>query len=401
MEGTRMRAMADLRTFITDSEGKSGTLWCRGMAGTGKSSLMASLYGDLTSRAKIRCSSTVFIRYDRNIRADPSKIISTIARFLCDAVPFDVCCAISRAIETNPWVVKMSISSTKDQFSQLLQQPLRSIAGLARRGPLVVIIDGLDECGDVPEEILQVLAEGFGQDLHFVRLIIASRPLERILNAFTGRVTEQKLPVINLDASSKDVDAVGDIHKYVISRFCDIYNSMSDDGKFHTWCDDFGVVDRVAEQARGLFIWAVTVCNFIADSACESRVNAVLGNEKNSIHPLTNLYQTTLNVIVGENTGDSNKDLTEDIHAVLAVLVRAGRPKHLKILEKEIHLSRSDSKSGPPVLSILAKLFSVLQLTDQNMIQPIHQSFYDFLKDESQRGSKWYIGAKAGAEHGQ
>ncbi|KAK0229531.1 hypothetical protein EDD85DRAFT_850740 [Armillaria nabsnona] len=379
MPGTRIRAIKFLRTWIDTRI--SNTLWCRGMAGTGKSSLMATLYGDLTSRAIIPCSFAAFLRYDRNIPAESSGLIINIAYSLCKS-SYDLRRAISQVIEEKPWVLKMSTTSAKEQFRLLLQEPLRSIHELTDRGPLVVIIDGLDECA-VPRDILPVLAEGFGQDLCFVRLIIASRPLEHIQNVFNA--TKPPIPSINLDPST-DVDADRDIQFYIDSRFYDIYEGLpsDDSSEFRHQCEALHVVDRLTDQAKGLFIWAVTVCDFISEFPCESRLKMLLDDRAIAIDSLSTLYRTALGAIVSENSR-KDMDLREHIRNVLATIIAAGGPIHINTLNKAVR-----RPGGLSVSYVLNKLRSVVQVSE-NMILPVHQSFYDFLQDLDQCGDEWYI----------
>ncbi|KAK0493883.1 hypothetical protein EDD18DRAFT_395880 [Armillaria luteobubalina] len=379
MPGTRRQAIKYLHTWIVT--GLGNTLWCRGMAGTGKSSLMATLYGDLTSRAIIPCSFAAFLRYDRNIPAESSSLISNIAYSLCKS-SYGLGRAISQVIEEKPWVLRMPITSAKEQFRLLLQDPLRSIHGLADRGPLVVIIDGLDEC-IVPRDIVPVLAGGFGQDLCFVRLIIASRPLEHIQNVFDA--TKPAIPIIDLDPST-DSDADRDIQLYIGSRFHDMYEELpSDDSReFRHQCEALHVVDILTHQAKGLFIWAVTVCDFISEFPCESRLKMLLGDRGIAIDSLNTLYRTALGAIVSEN---SRKDpiLREHIRNVLAAIIAAGGPIHVNRIDRAVHRPGNLSVSY-----VLNKLWSVIQLSE-NTILPVHQSFYDFLQDPEQCGDEWYI----------
>ncbi|SJL11657.1 uncharacterized protein ARMOST_15063 [Armillaria ostoyae] len=291
---------------------------------------MATLYRDLTSRAIIPCSIAAFLRYDRNIPADSSSLIINIAYSLCK-LSYDLRCTISQVIEEKPWVLKMSITSAKEQFRLLLQEPLQGIHGLANRGPLVVIIDGLDECA-VPRDILPVLAEGFEQDLCFVQLIIANRPLEHIQNVFNA--TKPPIPSINLDPST-DVDADRDIQFYIDSRFHDIYEGLpsDDSSEFRYQCEVLHVVDRLTDQAKGLFIWAVTVCDFISEFPCESRLKMLLDDRRIAIDSLSTLYHTALGAIVSKNSR-KGIDLREHIRNVLYAIIAAGGPIHINRLNK-------------------------------------------------------------------
>ncbi len=65
------------------------------------------------------------------------------------------------------------------QYDALLGGPLKTVPGLVKERPLVIIIDGLDECSDIIEkqdlalDTFTALSKGF-QDLTFMRLVVFS-----------------------------------------------------------------------------------------------------------------------------------------------------------------------------------------------------------------------------------
>ncbi|PBK81364.1 hypothetical protein ARMGADRAFT_976527, partial [Armillaria gallica] len=77
MEGTRIETINYLMDWIAECNG--GMLWCSGLAGTGKSSLVGTLYQLLTVHAGGRNRLGAFIRYDHIAYRDTSHLITTIA----------------------------------------------------------------------------------------------------------------------------------------------------------------------------------------------------------------------------------------------------------------------------------------------------------------------------------
>ncbi len=75
------------------------------------------------------------------------------------------------------------------QYDGLLGGPLKTVPGLVNERPLVIIIDGLDECRDIIEkqdlarQAFTALSKGF-QDLPFMRLVVFSRHVEPITEMF-------------------------------------------------------------------------------------------------------------------------------------------------------------------------------------------------------------------------
>ncbi|KAK0439450.1 uncharacterized protein EV420DRAFT_1174949 [Desarmillaria tabescens] len=404
MKGTRVQAIGVIENWIDGRNG--GTLWCRGMAGTGKSSLMATLHERFTIRASGRlvnedavgldkraCAATrgaclaAFIRYDRSTARSTTAdkliyttdtLIPTIAHSLCGMNP-DIRAAIADVVKDNPSAAKMSPSSAEEQFRLLLQQPLTGIRGLENGPSLVIIIDGLDEC-ETSKEMLSVLAKGFGPDLPFMRLIVSSRPLGYIVDAFKAAVP----PITELDLDPSSEEADQDIRFYIDARFRDIYK-MSPSTGFQSLCEKLRAVGNLTNQTQGLFIWAVTICNFIAELPCESRLRKLLNTQKVAIDPLTTLYRKALDAIVSENT--DSMDLKKYIHDVLAFLVAFRIPVHVQTFDELV----AREPDGPEPSYVLKMLGSVVQISGENMIQPVHRSFFDFLQDEEKCGAIWYV----------
>ncbi|KAK0458661.1 uncharacterized protein EV420DRAFT_1216694, partial [Desarmillaria tabescens] len=75
--GTRVEAINYLMAWIAECSG--GMLWCSGLAGTGKSSLVGTLHELLTVHLKTRKRLGAFIRYDRVEYSDASHLITSIA----------------------------------------------------------------------------------------------------------------------------------------------------------------------------------------------------------------------------------------------------------------------------------------------------------------------------------
>ncbi|KAK0437889.1 hypothetical protein EV421DRAFT_1674762, partial [Armillaria borealis] len=251
-----------------------------------------------------------FIRYDRTeYRHKSSELIMSIAYSLG---MFDqrIGNAIAKALAACRAAAKMPVSEARNQFRLLLQEPLETIPELQDEGPLVVIIDGLDE-SDMSKELLELLADGFGPTLPFMRLIVSSRPEERISRVFKHRQQVHPFP---LDTSSDEVKH--DIRHFIQQRFASI-----EDKSVWGIYNEQDVVTWLAERASGLFIWAATVCSFLCNFPGSQRLKVLLETTipADAIAALTILYQTALDTIVSEISG-TKEDVQRCIHAVLGAL---------------------------------------------------------------------------------
>ncbi|KAG7441293.1 uncharacterized protein BT62DRAFT_955983 [Guyanagaster necrorhizus] len=383
LQGTRLRVIDEVMTWIERCDG--GTLWCKGMAGTGKSSLMGTLYEQLVIRSGSRSRLGAFIRCDRKEFSNSSKLITTIAYSLC-MFDDDVASAISHAVQRFRWVSEaVPSSSIRDQFRVLLQEPLISVPNLSKEHPVVVIIDALDECSEISRDMLGILAEGFGSMLPFMRLIVSSRPIESITRVFQ---TQKTMTLITLDTSSEDV--IRDIRLYVDVQLNVIYKDQllnNDAGAFQNVCESQSAVEKLSERANGLFIWAVTVCSFLAEFPCESRLRELLNAKTSQIafDTLTALYRTTLRVMVSGKL-EKDKDIRCCIRGVLGALIVVPGQVTIRMLDDLVFLP-----GDPSAEVVLAKLRSVVHVSPQGQLQVIHQSLYDFLTDQTQCGEEWHI----------
>ncbi|KAK0437162.1 hypothetical protein EV421DRAFT_1075347 [Armillaria borealis] len=378
MKGTRVATINYLMDWIADCNG--GMMWCSGLAGTGKSSLVGTLHQLLTVHAGGRNRLGAFIRYDRIQYSDASHLITSIAYSL-GMYDTRIGTTISTVLRRNRAVLSMAASSAGDQFRILLQEPLESLQDLANEGPLVIIIDGMDE-GDASEEMLAVLSRGFGRKLPFIRLLVFSRPTESISLVFT--TPNSAVTRFALDKASVEVNK--DIRYYIQARF----NAIPSDVAFEKACKELDAIDGLAQRASGLFIWAATVCLFIKEFPCINRLRVLLSSDVpiHTTDSLTTLYKTALDTIVSEFPG-RNDDIKKCVLAVLGAVIFARTPPGMKPKYLNIVLSPED----PNPRLVLAKLGSVLQTNEESggFIQLIHKSFDDFLTNPSRCGERWFI----------
>ncbi len=374
--GTRVETINALMSWIAEYD--VDVLWCSGLAGTGKSALVGTLHNLLCLQMSGHSHLAAFIRYDRTEYRNSSGLIMTIAYSLGT---FDqrIGDAIAKALTTSHAAIKMPASESRTQFQLLVQEPLETIPELQDEGPLVVIVDGLDE-SDVSTELLEVLADGFGPKLPFMRLIVSSRPEEKISRVFKKCRHVHPYP---LDTSSDEVKQ--DIQYFIRQRFAGI-EDKSIWGRYN----EQDVVTLLAERASGLFIWAATVCSFLCDFPSLQRLEALLETTipADAMEALTILYQNALKTIVLEVSG-KKEETRRCIRAVLGALIVRKGPMTVPMLP-ELVLQERD----PSAQFIISKLGSVVQADKDGSLELIHKSFDDFLRDHSRCGDGWFIDVK-------
>ncbi|PBK68558.1 hypothetical protein ARMSODRAFT_975952 [Armillaria solidipes] len=378
MKGTRVETISYLMSWIADCSG--GMMWCSGLAGTGKSSLAGTLHELLTVHAGGRNRLGAFIRYDRVEYSDASRLIARIAYSL-GMHDNRIGTAISEVIHRNRTVLSMPES---ELFRLLLQEPLERLLDLTSEGPLVVMIDGMDE-GDASEEMLDILSGGFGPRLPFIRLLVFSRPTEAISHAFNA---SSAVTTIVLEATSENVSR--DIRFFIGYHFSGMFASLSArnvSNDLQEFCNMFRAVDGLSKRASGSFLWAATACRFVGESPSIARIVALLSIAvpADAMDALTALYRTILDVIVSET--DDEEVTRESVYDVLGAMMVQGAPEGMtaKALDTLVF-----SPNEPRAHRVLARLGSVIH-ESIGYYQFFHTSFSDFLQDKSKCGTEWYI----------
>jgi hypothetical protein len=171
---TRRNTINDIMAWTADdsTEAKK-VLWVYGLAGTGKSTLSSTIAQNMHSLHRL--GAFFLFNRDKPLR-DSRTLIRTLAYRLAD---FDPCfrAAISPLVKQDS---NITIASLEYQFQNMLIYALKSVEW--SRGPIVLIIDALDECGREADrkDLMQALSRGFSDLPSFELWLLAGR--SQILN---------------------------------------------------------------------------------------------------------------------------------------------------------------------------------------------------------------------------
>ncbi|KAI3608465.1 nacht and wd40 domain protein [Moniliophthora roreri] len=382
--GTRLESLLYLRKWAF--EGEESVMWLSGIAGSGKSSLMGTLY--TTARNMGHTSRLgAYIRFDRAEYTDPSVFVRELA---CQLAEFDerLGQAVAKALQQSPRVPVELLT----QFKEYIVDPLQSVPEMHDEGPIFVLIDALDECDrdnakrEFRAQLLKLLrAKDLLKLLPFLRILIASRPDDDIRVAFDGR---EHVLQHTLDPSSPETKR--DIAHFLRVKLADERFSALDQKKKSQ------AVERLSERASGLFV---------AEDV-EARLDTFLGVKaaKDIPHALEILYQTALDALVDED----GVDIKEQIKTVLGLILAANQrsffweskyPITIEILNGLVQSSGVGVTLGSPdncspkhfnVQSVVRKLGSVLIDDGARGLRLMHQSFDDFLMWDDP-GNPWFV----------
>ncbi|KAF7972465.1 hypothetical protein HWV62_17878, partial [Athelia sp. TMB] len=372
LAGTRVDAINMIMKWYSDeSSERKNAMWLHGMTGAGKSTLSTTI-ANMMGRADGLDLLGAFFFFDRSVtERKPSTLIRTIAYQLAefDAV---IGARIQQVIEKIPGIAEESLST---QFSKLLSsEALGDIPW--SRGPILIIIDALDESdvGDERTRLLEVLSGGVSNLPHFIRLLIVSRPERDITDYLTNDIVRREELRVDPETNGADIAAfirsrLKEVRDRNIRYFPDALKSWPDD-------DD---VSGLVNLASGHFIWAHTACRMIGtDGNPKDNLEDLIKHLNTSDDSFTGLYQlykTALNSAIRWD----NRRSCDQARDLLGAVICAQVPLSCDAID-ELLGQRSSS------LQTVASLGSVLSGSETGPIQIVHTSFYDYLSLHSTTG---------------
>jgi hypothetical protein len=224
----------------------------RGSADTGKSAVAQS-FGDSCEEAKRHGASYFFFRVAG--RSKSETVVPTIAFQLATMVP-EYRTLVGHQLADNPLLLR---KSPPVQFRELIVEPFAAIQRLSPRQPIVIILDGLDECEgkSAQLEILEMVTNVVRSSSSLpLRWLIFSRPEAHLKNAFSLNSECGREELIINDECRENVE------RYVKDRLVQIKSSYKD-----VIPSEWPSKDNLRElldAVSGLFVFASTCLNFIS-----------------------------------------------------------------------------------------------------------------------------------------
>lgn len=237
-------------------------LWFHGSAGTGKSTVAASLVSNLA-------------KMNRPVHSiatnDPATLWRTIAFDLARSNS-----VIAQRVAENVKVgnVDPMQADIESHFSYLILDPLMKfngeVGGIQGMRFPVVIVDGLDECGSdsnqsAQQKILMATLTRWSYLPSSFKLVVTSR--DEVPPVFRNICHH-----VNFD-NSGPVSADRDIRSFFERNFAQIVTSSQ--SLPHSW-PYTSVIDNLTLRAAGLHDWAVAVIEFVRRGPPEGQLDLVL-----------------------------------------------------------------------------------------------------------------------------
>ncbi|KIM86469.1 hypothetical protein PILCRDRAFT_327664 [Piloderma croceum F 1598] len=371
LPGTRLDVIKFISDWVADPRREQNILWLHGVAGSGKSALsmtVANLYQELG-----RLGAYLFFSRHVAERSTPSAIIRTLAHQLA---LFDsrIGRAIAAAIHEMPDIIQ---SPGRLQFLKLLNEPLGSNHDIQSEGPIVIVLEALDECGSAEARclLLEVLAEQFAKLPSVFRVIITSRPEYDIRHYF---LSNKNILPCKLDITSRSTH--NDIETFIQHRLRKVVQKNSLQLP-NDWPGNR--LHALVQRAAGLFVWASTACRFVDAYDPEQRLNALLQPDVtcDAEAALDKLYATAL-----ESAGEwTDIVFTADFRTIVGTILVIKNPLSAAAL---VDLLPFDGHRSPQFA--ISRLGCVLY--NNAIIRILHPSFADFLSNKMRcKSDVWFI----------
>jgi len=185
-----------------------------GAAGAGKSAIAHTLAELCEHRGWLVASFFFWKKADE--RNNVNRFVAIIAQQVAQAIPASRE-LIEAAVDYNPFVFQKSIDV---QLSKLVIEPLQQLSSagiMFDTSPLVIIVDGLDECQctDIQSGLIKSLTAGFCGVSFRIRILMASRPEVYLKSTFNSSVR----PHLARLALSDEYSSEKDIYRFLKDSF--------------------------------------------------------------------------------------------------------------------------------------------------------------------------------------
>ncbi|KAK1233342.1 hypothetical protein PQX77_003507, partial [Marasmius sp. AFHP31] len=426
LPGTRKEVIRIIWEWILAKGKELPICWLSGTAGVGKTAIAITI-AKKCEREGCLVSSFFFFRSDPR-RNSPSALVHIIAHGLVVNNPS---CRVSihQRISNDPTILGARI---EEQFQELVVKPCRPQTlippqKLSRRQdssqrqtrskrirkPVgkralaeqedpdqqgstkqteianLVIIDGLDECGDeqTQKRVLSMIQSAFDDSPHFpLRFLICSRPEAWLKEAFATNRLSKLSKFILLNDQFRPAE---DIMRYYCHQFREIVNSPKyDQVPFPNPWPTEEVLETLVAKSCSQFVYATTVSRFIAhaDNDPMDQLHLVLKSTPNS-QPGASPYQeldVLYNTILSANP---NPDKVRPILTVIVVLSGLELKTWERLLPTPASIELILGLPSGQVALRLRGMHSVLNIRGRdNEITVHHTSFREYLLDRTRSG---------------
>lgn len=352
-------------------------LWLKGMAGTGKSTISRTIARSLAARGLL--GANFFFKRGESDRSSVNKLFTTLA-FQLSVGNGRIAQQVIAALKSDP---ALPNKATRDQFDKLILEPILLAYQGHEKGTLVVILDALDECENQNDarNVIHLFSQSRSLPSLKLRVFITSRPEVMIRLGFNEVTGNYRILDLS-DAPTITVEQ--DIARYFtieLARIRREYNvRVAEDRRLdEDWPGQNRARDLI-EMAIPLFIFAATVCRFLAEVRWEPDEQLVKILNYRALSQLSKLDATYTPVLDQLTEGLSQPEVDEvigDFREIVGSIILLESPMTTLALSKILEVAKRRIDRS------LDLLHSVLSIPEsaETPVRLLHISFRDYLID--------------------
>ncbi|KAG8920783.1 hypothetical protein FRC02_000699 [Tulasnella sp. 418] len=333
MPSTRAEILGRISRWVSDSA-RRPMFWLVGRPGVGKSTIARTVARDLDDKGLLGAS--FFFSHEEENRRTLRFLFPSIAYQLAHAVP-----AFRKEIASaaDPDV---SYSTLRIQLEKLIVNPLKASTN-RRRSPVVVILDGLDECTNVNHVIeMIILLSSALQELRprvNLKIMVTSRREVHLRWRCRNPGLSGAADIFELHDVDNSLSDSDDIQKYLDYHLAVIKNEeFSAD---ETWPPE-GSLKVLARMAEGLFSFASTAMSYIRNRPHENMDILLAGSgSQKTLYPfryLDFLYRQALLPYEPNSPEGYSEEVIQTLRNVLGAVAVMMEPLPIRSLESFLQL---------------------------------------------------------------
>jgi hypothetical protein len=382
---TREAVLKRIMLWVDDPVNETQIMWMFGPGGAGKSAIAQSIAEMCFQQGKLAASFFFSRNASESGRDNETRFISTLVYQLVLAIP-EIQDAVNKALQDDPVLLSRSLHV---QAQTLITKPLNDLLtsssenGFENPRPRLIIVDGLDECGQAKNQryVLDVLSTVTRELTYPLLVFVASRPEQVIRDSFS-KDSESMYSVTTRLALDDTYKPNTDIERFLRSKFCNIIiNHPSGADIPSGWPSDEDI-SRLVRKSSGQFIYASTVVKFV-ESTChlpQERLEIVFGlvtpETATPFAELDALYNQILSTVI---------QIQKVLDTLMVLLLFRQLPHRPDILDHFCSYRPGQTRA------ILSDLHSILYVPPQEdreeEIRILHASLSDFLLDAKRSGN--------------
>ncbi|KEP45489.1 putative vegetative incompatibility protein HET-E-1, partial [Rhizoctonia solani 123E] len=344
LHGTREAGLNKVLTWTQNHESSDSFMWISGQAGMGKTAIATSLCQRLDS---IRALAGSFLcRRDDPGSSDPLTLINNLACEMAMNCP-TYAHEVFNAIRLPSYLKYISMPTT-----------------------LVVIVDGLDECGDQDARGTALLKlYEMSRLVPWLKVIVTSRPLGDLQTNFEANCSHGT--VVHL----QDYDAAPDIRAYMQEQL----GRLAETEKWPA-----GSIKQLCSMSQGVFLWATLATRYIKKAVFTALPKQKMLNNQTSL--VTDYFDALYTRILETTIIDDDQETKDAYLRCIGSIVATSQRQSSIVPDLQYLLLVADQVDQLVLEQIIKNLAPLLVITDGH-IRFLHASFKDHISNSSRSGS--------------